>query len=113
VSKDVPLQLSESVTTGAAGTVNGAADPVPAALVEPLTVAVTLYVPVAVTVMEEVVAPVLHNKEPVAVVDNFELPQLLTSVTVGVGVAAERRKLMTVKRIMAINSFRQREGGLR
>lgn len=34
--------------------------------------------------MDGVVAPVLHNTEPVAVVDNIELPQLFTTVTTGV-----------------------------
>ena len=33
--------------------------------------------------IEEVVAPVLHNKVPVAVVDNVEVPQLFTTVTAG------------------------------
>ena len=40
--------------------------------------------PAAVTVMEEVVAPLLHNKDPVAVVESVELPQLFTTVTTGV-----------------------------
>ena len=35
------------------------------------------------TVMDEVVSPVLHNKVPVAVVDNVEVPQLFTTVTTG------------------------------
>lgn len=34
--------------------------------------------------IDEVVAPVLHNKLPAAVVDNTELPQLFTTVTTGV-----------------------------
>jgi hypothetical protein len=33
--------------------------------VHPFTVWVTVYVPVVVTVIDEVVAPLLHNKEPV------------------------------------------------
>jgi hypothetical protein len=33
--------------------------------------------------MDEVVSPVLHNKVPVAVVDNVEVPQLFTTVTTG------------------------------
>ena len=33
--------------------------------------------------MDEVVAPVLQCRNPVAVVDNVELPQLLTTVTTG------------------------------
>jgi hypothetical protein len=39
-------------------------------------------------VIEGVVAPVFHNNEPFAVVDNMLLPQLFTTVTTGVdGVA--------------------------
>ena len=34
--------------------------------------------------MDEVVAPVLHNKFPVALVDRIELPQLFVTVTTGV-----------------------------
>ena len=38
--------------------------------------------------MEAVVAPLLHRKVPVAVVDNIDEPQLLTTVTAGaVGIA--------------------------
>jgi hypothetical protein len=44
---------------------------------------VTVYTPADVTVMELVVAPVLHDKAPVAVVDNVEYPQLSISVTTG------------------------------
>ena len=43
-----------------------------------------MYVPAVVTVIDAVVAPVLHNKDPVnpeAV--NTELPQLLTTPTIG------------------------------
>ena len=40
--------------------------------------------PAAFTVIEELVSPVLHNRDPVAVVDNVELPQLFTTVTTGV-----------------------------
>ena len=36
-----------------------------------------------VTVIDEVVWPLLHSNEPVAVVDNTELPQLFTTVTTG------------------------------
>ena len=63
---------------------SGAAIPLPEALVHPFTVCVTVYVPAVVTVIDEVVAPLLHNNEPVndpAV--NTELPQLFTTVTVG------------------------------
>ena len=66
----------------------GTATADPAALVQPFTFWVTLYVPPAVTVIEEVVAPLLHNKVPVALVVNTVFPQLLTAVTFGVdGVA--------------------------
>ena len=42
-----------------------------------------------VTVMDAVVAPVLHNKVPVTFVAvSVELPQLLATVTVGVGTFA-------------------------
>jgi hypothetical protein len=37
-----------------------------------------------VTVIDDVVAPVLHKSEPVAVVESVELPQLFTTVTTGV-----------------------------
>ena len=38
--------------------------------------------------IDEVVWPLLHSNEPVAVVDNTELPQLFTTVTTGaVGVS--------------------------
>ena len=84
VDKVELAQLSKSVTTGAAGTINGVAALIPGALGHPLAVVVTLYVPDAVTVIEEVVAPVFHNKVPVATVDNIEFPQLSASFTTGV-----------------------------
>ena len=77
-------QLSTTDTTGADGIACGAATPLPEGLVQPFTVCVTEYVPAVVTVIDEVVAPLLHNKEPVnepAV--NVELPQLSTTDTVG------------------------------
>ena len=59
-------------------------EPVPAGLVQPLTVVVTLYVPAVDTVIEDELAPVLHDKVPKAVVDNVDVPlQLLTALTVG------------------------------
>jgi putative N-acetylmannosamine-6-phosphate epimerase len=80
-----PLQLLTTFTIGVAGVVFGAAVPEPAKLVQASTVCVTVYVPAMLTIMEEVVAPVLHNNVPVAVVDNVEVPlQLLTTFTVGV-----------------------------
>ena len=82
----VLLQLFVTVTVGA-GTLEfiGAATPLPGELVHPLTVCVTEYVPAAVTVIDAVFAPVFHNNEP----ENepavrVELPQLFTTVTVGV-----------------------------
>jgi hypothetical protein len=59
------LQLSTTVTTGADGIAFGAATPLPEELVHPFTVCVTEYVPAAGTVIDEVVAPLLHIKEPV------------------------------------------------
>ena len=76
-------QLLTTVTTGADGIANGAAIPEPEVLVHPPTVLVTEYVPAVVIVIDEVVAPVFHNKDPEAVVDNTELPQLLATVTTG------------------------------
>ena len=64
----------------------GAVVPLPAGLVQPFTVCVTVYVPGLLTVIAVVVAPVLHNKEPVnepAV--NTLLLQLSVTVTVGAG----------------------------
>ena len=60
------------VTTGADGIAKGAAIAEPEALVHPPNVLVTVYVPAVVTVIDEVVAPVFHNKDPEAVVDNTE-----------------------------------------
>jgi hypothetical protein len=77
-------QRSASVTAGADGTALGAAVPVPATLIHPFTFVLTVYLPATATVIEEVVAPVFHNKDPVAFVLNVELPQLLTAVTAGV-----------------------------
>jgi len=77
-------QLSTTVTTGADGIAFGVATPLPEGLVQPFTVCATVYVPAVVTVIDEVVAPLLHNKEPVNdVAVNIELPQLFTTVTTG------------------------------
>ena len=76
--------MSTTDTVGAAGIACGAATPLPEGLVQPFSVCVTVYVPAVVTVMDEVVAPLLHNKEPPnepAV--NVELPQLFSTVTTG------------------------------
>src|SRR4030095_16756153 len=65
--------------------VTGAATPLPASLVQPLIVGGPEYSPAVVTVMELVVCPVLHNKDPVKpVAVNTALPQLSITVTPGV-----------------------------
>jgi mannose/fructose/N-acetylgalactosamine-specific phosphotransferase system component IID len=79
---DDPQSLT-TVTTGAAGVVLGAAVPLPGALVQPLTVVVTVYVPALLTVMLGVDAPVLHCSVPAAVVDKTDDSQLLTTFTAG------------------------------
>ena len=77
-------QLLTTDTIGADGISFGAATPLPEGLVQPFTVCVTVYVPAVVTVIDEVVAPLLHNKEPVKdVAVNVELPQLFSTVTMG------------------------------
>jgi hypothetical protein len=71
--------------TGAAGVEFGAAVADPGRLVQPFMVCVTLNKPLVLTVIDEPIAPVLHNRAPVAVVDNVDVPsQLLTTVTLGV-----------------------------
>ena len=81
-------QLFATVTAGVAGVAPGAAMPEPAALVHPLTVLVTVYVPAVVTVIEAVFAPLLHAIVPPVGIERIELPQLFTTVTAGVaGVA--------------------------
>jgi hypothetical protein len=75
--------LSTTFTTGVAGTAVGLAIPLPFALVQPETVVATVYVLALVTVILGVAAPVDHNNVPGAVVDNTELPQLFTTVTIG------------------------------
>ena len=81
-SADVP-QLFVTVTTGAEGIAFGADVPLPAALVQPFTVVVTVYVAALLTVIDEVFAPLLHNNVPAAVVESVELPQLFATVTTG------------------------------
>ena len=77
---DVPLQLFTTFTDGVAGVNFGAAVPDPAALVQPSTVCVTVYVPALPTVIDEAVSVVLHNKLPEVVADNVEVPlQLLVT----------------------------------
>jgi hypothetical protein len=63
VNVELP-QLFTTVTTGADGMSLGAATPLPEGLVHPFTVCVTEYVPGVVTVIAEVVAPLLHNRSP-------------------------------------------------
>ena len=75
-------QLFVTVIAGVAGIGLGAAVPLPAELVQELTVCVTVYVAFAVTLMDEVVAPVLQARL-VPLVLNKELPQLLVTVTTG------------------------------
>src|SRR5436190_5003821 len=58
-------QLFTTVTTSADGSAFGAATPLREGLVHPFTVCVTVYVPAVATVIDEVVPPLLHNKEPV------------------------------------------------
>jgi hypothetical protein len=76
-------QLLVTVTVGTDGMVRGADEAAPIELVQPLTLVVTPYTVAFVTVMEEVVALLLHSNAPVEVVYRKELPQLLISVTVG------------------------------
>jgi hypothetical protein len=84
VNVELP-QLFTTVTPGADGISLGAATPLPGRLIHPFTVCVTVYVPAVVTVIDEPAAPVLHNKEPLYPdVDNIELPQLFTTVTLSV-----------------------------
>jgi hypothetical protein len=83
VNTELP-QLSTTVTVGADGIAFGDAVTLRVELVQPLIVWVTPYVPPVVTVMDEVVAPLLHNNEPVKLdAVNTELPQSLTTATVG------------------------------
>ncbi len=82
---DVPLQLFITVTAGVAGVVFGAAVPEPAALVQVPTVDVTVYDPAMLTVIDEPVDPVLHNRLPPDVVDRVDVPlQLSATFTTGV-----------------------------
>jgi len=79
-------QLLTTFTLGADGVVFGAAVVLIVALVQPFTVSDTPNVPVVVTVIDGVVAPLLHNKVPVnpeAV--STELPQLFTIDKPGAG----------------------------
>ena len=84
-SVEVPLQLSTTDTTGVVGVDLGLAVPLPASLLQPFTVVVTVYIPAVFTVIVEVVSPVLHNRLPDALVDKVDVPlQLSCTVTTGV-----------------------------
>ena len=84
VKTELP-QLLVTATAGAAMVVFiGVAVPLPAGLVHPLTVCVTVYVPAVVTVMGFVVAPLLHNNDPVTpIAVSTELVQLSVTFTTG------------------------------
>jgi len=85
-----PLQLLNTEMPGATGTILGDAIADPAALVQPVTVAVTLNNTLLLTVIELVVAPPGdHTRDPVAVVASMEYPQVLTTVIAGADGAAE------------------------
>ena len=58
-------QLLATATLGADGIAFGAAVPLPGVPVHPSTVCFTVKVPVVFTVIDDAVAPLLHNKEPV------------------------------------------------
>ena len=64
VNTELP-QLLATATLGADGMAFGAAVPLPGALVHPFTVCVTVKVPAVFTEIDDVAAPLLHNKEPV------------------------------------------------
>ena len=84
VNTELPQLLTTPTDGDGTEEFKGAAMPLPCGLVQPFTVCVTVYVPAIVTVIDVVVAPVLHNNDPVnpeAV--NTELPQLFTTLTVG------------------------------
>jgi len=74
-----------AVIDGGGDILFGAATPLPFELIHPFAaVCVTVYIPGADTDVDAVVAPLLHNNDPGAVVDNKDDPQLLTTVTTGV-----------------------------
>lgn len=83
VSTELP-QLSATETVGAGGVVFGAAVPLPVKLLQPFTVCVTEYIPAFATVMEDEVAALLHNREPVkSDAVKTEFSQSLTTLTAG------------------------------
>ena len=83
VNTELP-QLFTTLTVGAVGISLGVELPLPAGLTHPFTVCLTVYDAAVVTVIDEAVAPLLHNNEPVkSAAVNTELPQLFTTLTVG------------------------------
>jgi hypothetical protein len=83
VNTELP-QLLATVIVGAVGMTFGSDKPLAAGLVQPFTVCVAVYEAVSVTVIDVVIAPLLHNNDPVKLpAVNTELPQLLTTLTVG------------------------------
>ena len=83
-------QLFTTVTTGASSSEwKGVAVAVLRELLQPSTVCVSEYFPPAVTVIDEELAPLLHNKLPVYIeAVRTELPQLsATSISGGAGIA--------------------------
>ena len=84
VNTELVQLLTTLIVGGSTTSLNGAAVAPPLVLVHPLIVCLTVYNPASLTVIAEVVAPLLHNNEPVnpdAV--NTELPQLLATLTDG------------------------------
>ncbi len=92
VNTELP-QLSITVTPGVTGMAIGAAVAMANELLHPSTTCNKVYDPAVGDVIELVVCPVLHNKEPVTpVAVKTELPQLLlTDIpgAAGVGLGAE------------------------
>lgn len=88
VNTELP-QLFITDTVGVVGIAFGAEVPVAAELVHPFKVCVTVYAAALVTVIEVVVALLLHNNDPVKLpAVSTELPQLFTTVITGlVGIA--------------------------
>lgn len=85
VSTELPQLLTVDIE-GAVGYNNGTATPEPFGLTQPFTVCFTVRVLLPVTVMDTVVALVLHKSDPVkSLAVNTELPQLFCTVAVGAG----------------------------
>ncbi len=83
VNTELP-QLLVVVTVGGIGFGFGADVPLPSELVQPSAVCVTEYMPAVATVIDEEVAPLLHNREPVkSEAVKTVLSHSLTTLTVG------------------------------